>query len=88
MDRALEIWTEEGLPPLKLREPWYGYTLGPWPSELVQEAELAIRGDYYETGKKLEEKRISIKPPSKSVTKAVQENLRKELPRVQGGSNL
>lgn len=60
MERALEIWKEEGLPALTLREPWYGYTLGPWSSEFVEEAEMAVRGDYYETGKKLGERKILI----------------------------
>jgi len=60
MERALQIWREEGLPTLKLREPWYGYMLGPWPSELEHEAELAVKGDYYETGRKLGEQKIKI----------------------------
>ncbi|UCG66400.1 MAG: UbiD family decarboxylase [Deltaproteobacteria bacterium] len=66
MERALEIWREEGLPTLKLREPWYGYTLGPWPSDLEHEAELAVRGDYYETGRKLEEQKITIEPSERN----------------------
>jgi 4-hydroxy-3-polyprenylbenzoate decarboxylase len=60
MERAMEIWQAEGLPELKLRAPWYGYKLGAWPSEYEQEAEAAVKGDYYETGKKLAELRILI----------------------------
>ena len=30
MERALEIWREEEMPELKLRDPWYGYPLGLW----------------------------------------------------------
>ena len=66
MERALEIWKEEGLPALSLREPWYGYTLGPWSSEFAEEAEMALNGDYYETGKKLGERKIPIDRPGKS----------------------
>lgn len=60
MERALEIWKEEGLPELKLKEPWYGYELGDWPPEFEQEAELAVKGEYYETGKKLGDRKIVI----------------------------
>lgn len=60
MERALEIWRDEGLPELKLREPWYGYKLGPWPEEFEHEAELAAQGKYYETGKKLGDRKIVI----------------------------
>lgn len=60
MERALEIWREEGLPELRLKEPWFGYKLGPWPEELEREAEMAVQGDYYETGKKLEKQRVLI----------------------------
>ncbi|MCJ7593884.1 MAG: UbiD family decarboxylase [Desulfobacterales bacterium] len=60
MDRALEIWKEEGLPELKLKEPWYGYTLGPWPAEYEEEAELAVRGEYYKTGKKLADRKVKL----------------------------
>ncbi len=28
MERALKLWEKEGLPELKLKEPWYGYSLG------------------------------------------------------------
>jgi UbiD family decarboxylase len=46
MERALKIWEEEKLPPLKLRQPWFGYSLGYWPAEFVEQAELAVRGEY------------------------------------------
>jgi 4-hydroxy-3-polyprenylbenzoate decarboxylase len=82
MERALQIWREQGLPELKLRNPWYGYTLGAWPSELEDEAELAVRGDYYETGKKLEKKRIAIEPPSKSIDKGGARKPKKTAPKA------
>jgi len=43
-----------------LKEPWYGYTLGPWPAEYEEEAELAVRGEYYKTGKKLADRKIKL----------------------------
>ncbi|MBI4526132.1 MAG: UbiD family decarboxylase [Deltaproteobacteria bacterium] len=53
MERALEIWKELELPALELKAPWYGYSLGLWSSESREEAELALQGRYFETGKKL-----------------------------------
>jgi len=47
MERALEIWQKEGLPPLKLRSPWYGYPLGLWTAEDDEMAEEVTRGEYF-----------------------------------------
>jgi 4-hydroxy-3-polyprenylbenzoate decarboxylase len=47
MERALEIWQEEGLPPLKLRTPWFGYPLGLWSEQMEAQAEVVTRGDYF-----------------------------------------
>jgi UbiD family decarboxylase len=52
MDRAIEIWRDLQLPPLNLRPPYYGYSLGHWTEEEDQEAELATQGRHYETGDK------------------------------------
>ena len=52
MDRSRSIWDELGLPPLKPRMPWYGYSLGAWTKEEEEEAELAIKGEYFTTGAK------------------------------------
>ena len=52
MERSKQIWQELELPPLKPRTPWYGYSLGAWTKEDEDEAELAVKGDYFETGKK------------------------------------
>ncbi len=60
MERAREIWEREGLPPLQPRIPWHGYSLGPWPKELEEEAGLAVRGEYFATGEKHAQRR---KPP-------------------------
>jgi len=53
MERAKAIWEELGLPKLKPEAPWYGYSLGEWPADLERAAELAVKGDYFETGKAL-----------------------------------
>lgn len=61
MEKAKKIWEEEGLPELKPKSPWYGYALGNWPKKLQEEAELALEGEHFQTGKKLaEEERISL----------------------------
>ena len=52
MEKALEIWQGEGLPPLKLKKPWYGYALGLWPDENEELAQCAVNGDYFEVSKK------------------------------------
>jgi 4-hydroxy-3-polyprenylbenzoate decarboxylase len=53
MERAVEIWQELELPPLKLKTPWYGYKLGYWTKDDEENAELIVRGDYKTVGKKL-----------------------------------
>ncbi len=57
MERAVEIWQGLQLPPLKLKEPWWGYSLGYWTEEEDQEAELAVQGRHYETGEKQKQTR-------------------------------
>jgi len=52
MERAKEIWEELGVPELKPRMPWYGYSLGAWTAEDEAEAEIALRGDHFVTGEK------------------------------------
>jgi len=52
MERSKRIWEELELPPLKPRMPWYGYSLGAWTHEDEDEAKLAVKGDYFETGEK------------------------------------
>jgi hypothetical protein len=32
--------------------PWYGYSLGVWTDEDENEAGVAVKSDYFETGKK------------------------------------
>lgn len=57
MERAREIWEGLDLPTLKPRTPWHGYSLGLWSERDEEEAELAVQGRYYETGKKIEQER-------------------------------
>src|SRR5882762_6785744 len=57
MERAKAIWEELGLPRLKPESPWYGYSLGEWPDDLERAAAMAVKGDYFETGKLLAKRR-------------------------------
>jgi 4-hydroxy-3-polyprenylbenzoate decarboxylase len=58
MENAKAIWEELKLPPLKPRMPWYGYSLGVWSEQDMEEAELALRGDHFITGEKAKTGRI------------------------------
>ncbi len=53
MEQAKKIWEELGLPPLSVKVPWHGYSLGYWTKENEEEAELALRGESHKTGEKL-----------------------------------
>jgi len=68
MERARELWERLGLPGLEPESPWYGYSLGDWDPELDSEAELAVAGDYWRTGKKIAQERKSTQeiPPNTS----------------------
>lgn len=66
MERAKEIWEKElGLRPLHPQRPWFGYSLGQWDAEAQEEAELAVKGEYYKTGDKVAERRIKDFPKDK-----------------------
>jgi UbiD family decarboxylase len=60
MERAKKIWEEEGLPNLHLVKPWYGYSMGFWTDEFEDEAQLALKGEYFQTGEKLANQRIIL----------------------------
>jgi hypothetical protein len=65
MERAQELWQEEGLPELKLKEPiWCSKTgkAGYWSDEDEQKAQLATKGEYYKTGEKQARERIPARP--------------------------
>jgi len=51
MDNARKIWEELGLPRLNPKMPWYGYDLGEWNDHLERQAQLAVKSEYWETGK-------------------------------------
>ena len=67
MERARAIWEELGLPALKPESPWFGYSLGEWSDELDAGAAAAVRGDYFEYGKKLIERRRKDVPMNTEV---------------------
>jgi len=57
MERAKQIWEELGLPALKPETPWFGYSLGEWSEDLDRAAERAVKGEYFETGKIIAQRR-------------------------------
>jgi 4-hydroxy-3-polyprenylbenzoate decarboxylase len=59
MEHARELWERLGLPPLRPAAPWYGYSLGDWAEEFESQAELAVRGDYWQTGELIARQRRS-----------------------------
>lgn len=60
MENARTIWEDLGLHPLTPRKPWHGYSLGEWPEELAEEAQLAAQGDYFKTGGKIAAQRTEV----------------------------
>lgn len=60
MERALQIWSELGLPDLKLRSPWYGVSLGDWTDQLDSDALAATTGDYHALGERSRSKRKPV----------------------------
>jgi UbiD family decarboxylase len=61
MDHALEIWKDErGLPEPRLRDPWYGYELGSWGSEDQELADLIVRGEYKEVGRRAAKLQVTL----------------------------
>ncbi len=59
MEKAKTIWEELGLPQLSPKVPWYGRSLGNWAKKFEEEAQLAVKGEYFQTGKKLAEEERS-----------------------------
>lgn len=53
MEKARAMWEELGLPRLRPKVPWYGYLVGEWPQEWLDDADAAVRGDYYAVGEKM-----------------------------------
>ena len=50
MERAQAIWKELGLPPISVRAPWHGYSLGDWSDTWDQFARDAVAGVWEENG--------------------------------------
>ncbi len=50
MERARTLWKELGLPPLAIRSPWHGYSLGDWTDAWEQFAGKAVAGAWAENG--------------------------------------
>src|SRR5712692_7424591 len=63
MERAERLWNELKLPPIALKPPWHGYTLGDWIERWDLWADRAVRGDWEETGREtLKRQRGGLKP--------------------------
>jgi 4-hydroxy-3-polyprenylbenzoate decarboxylase len=60
MERAKEIWEELELPRIIPKSPWFGYELGHWNEGNREEADLALRGEHYQTGEKLAKDRTQV----------------------------
>ncbi len=50
MERAQAIWKELGLPPLSIRPPWHGYSLGDWNDAWDVFARNAVAGEWEKNG--------------------------------------
>jgi 4-hydroxy-3-polyprenylbenzoate decarboxylase len=50
MERAQAIWKELGLPPISIRPPWHGYSLGDWNDAWDFFARNAVAGDWEKNG--------------------------------------
>jgi len=72
MQRAEALWAELKLPPITLKSPWHGYTLGDWIERWDVWAARTVRGEWEETGREtLARQRGGVKPES-SVRKVEQ----------------
>ncbi|HMA82434.1 MAG TPA: hypothetical protein VKR81_16155, partial [Candidatus Binatia bacterium] len=60
MEAAKVKWESLGLPPLTPKMPWFGYSLGHWQDEDVENAELAIKGDYETVAARLKQKGVKL----------------------------
>ncbi len=63
MERAQALWAELGLPPITVKQPWHGYSLGDWTERWDTWAGRAANGTWEETGKEtLARQRTGLKP--------------------------
>ena len=74
MERAKHIWEDElKLPKLKPEAPWFGYNLGAWTEDLERQADLAVKGDYWETGRVMAQRRRRDVPMNMEVRDVLNE---------------
>jgi 4-hydroxy-3-polyprenylbenzoate decarboxylase len=63
MERARELWAKLDLPPITVKPPWHGYSLGDWIGRWDIWAARATTGAWEETGKEtLARQRTGLKP--------------------------
>jgi 3-polyprenyl-4-hydroxybenzoate decarboxylase len=63
MERAHALWTKLELPPITLKQPWHGYSLGDWTDRWETWAARATSGAWEETGREtLARQRTGVKP--------------------------
>lgn len=70
MEKARGIWEELDLPALEPRAPWFGYSLGDWSEEFEAEAQRAVRGEFWETGRQHAKRRrndVAMNTPPRSI---------------------
>ena len=66
MERAKQIWEGLGLPALRPKPPWFGYSLGDWLPEWDVAAARAVAGDYLENGRiSAQHRRKGVQPETK-----------------------
>jgi UbiD family decarboxylase len=74
MERAREIWDELGLPPLSVRAPWHGYSLGDWTDAWGRFAERAVNGEWAENGRETFARRRGGMKPETPVREVEQDD--------------
>jgi len=57
MENAAKIWDELGLPALKPQSPWFGYSLGEWDDQFEEAAQMAVKSEYWEYGRRIAQRR-------------------------------
>jgi 4-hydroxy-3-polyprenylbenzoate decarboxylase len=60
MEKAQVLWQELALPAINLKSPWFGYDLGYWGQEDVDDAARALAGKHYQTGELRKAARVRI----------------------------
>ncbi len=60
MEKALKTWKELKLPELSITLPWYGYELGYWPENFVEDAKDIVEGNHYKIGERLSKLRERV----------------------------